>query len=122
MEYLVTPRVLALVLMTPLLVVYSDVMGIIGGAVVGATMLDISPTQYFIQTQSAVGIDDLAAGFIKAAVFGFIVALSGCLRGIQCGRSSEAVGLATTSAVVTAIVFIVVADSVLTIIFTVTGF
>jgi len=116
-EFLVLPRMLALVFMMPLLCLYSDFMGILGGGLIGVGMLDITPSEYYNQTKEAIRLMDFTVGLIKSGVFGVIVALSGCLRGIQCGRSSSAVGLATTSAVVTAIVAIVVADSILTIIY-----
>lgn len=117
MEFIVLPRMLALVLMTPLLCLYADLMGILGGAFVGAVMLDISFLEYFVQTRSAVSLTDFSSGLFKAGVYGVIVAVAGCLRGMQCGRSSAAVGEAATSAVVTGIVFIVVASAILTIIY-----
>src|SRR5258708_31167259 len=98
----------ALVLMVPLLCVYADLMGILGGAVVGIGMLHLSPTLYFNETQHAIHLVDIAVGVVKAGVFGVLIALSGCLRGMQCGRSASAVCLAATSAVVTGIVFIIV--------------
>jgi phospholipid/cholesterol/gamma-HCH transport system permease protein len=111
MEFLVMPRVIALVLMMPLLCLYADFMGILGGFVVGVGMLDLSVMEYFNQTRHALTMNHFAVGIFKSAVFGVIVALSGCLRGMQCERSSSAVGLAATSAVVTAIVSIIVSDA-----------
>ena len=113
MEFLVLPRMLALVLMMPLLCVYADLMGILGGAVVGVGMLDIAAAQYYQQTLSAVHLVDFVLGLIKGVVFGVLVALAGCLRGMQCGRSASAVGAAATSAVVTGIVWIIVWDAAL---------
>ncbi len=121
MEFLVLPRLLALILMMPLLCLYADLMGIVGGAIVSITMLDINPAAYFYQTRDAVALSHFAVGLVKSVVFGVIVALAGCLRGMQCGRSSQAVGVAATSAVVTAIVFIIVSDAVLTVIFNIVG-
>jgi len=109
-EFLIMPRLLALSLMMPLLCIYADIVGMLGGLFVGVTMLDIPMVQYLNQTVNAVGLDDLIIGILKSVVFGILVAFFGCLRGIQCGRSASAVGLATTSAVVTAIVAIVVSD------------
>lgn len=122
MDFLVLPRMLALMLMTPLLCVYADLMGILGGALVGTLVGDATLLQYFQQTRAAIGLHHVAQGLINAAVYGAIVAVSGCLRGVQCGRSASSVGLATTSAVVTAIVFIVIAAAVLTIVYNALGF
>jgi phospholipid/cholesterol/gamma-HCH transport system permease protein len=108
MEFLVLPRMLALILMMPLLCLYSNLMGILGGFLVGVGMLDITPMQYFIETQAAVDLTNIALGVFKGVVYGIMIALAGCLRGMQCGRSASAVGAATTSAVVSAIVLIVV--------------
>jgi len=122
MEFLVLPRMIALMLMTPLLAIYANLMGILGGAFVSIVVSGLTVTEYFGQTQSAVGLNHVAQGLINAAVYGAIVAVPGCLRGMQCGRSAASVGLATTSAVVTAIVFIVIAAAVLTIVFNAAGF
>ena len=121
MEFLVLPRLMALMLMMPLLCLYADLMGIAGGALVGVTMLDIDPAAYFYQTRDAIALTHFAVGLVKSVVFGVIVALAGCLRGMQCGRSSSAVGVAATSAVVTGIVFIIVSDAILTVIFNIIG-
>ena len=121
MDFLVLPRMLALILMMPLLCIYADLMGILGGAVVGIAMLDLTPVEYFVETRNGVGLTDFALGIFKAAVFGVIVAISGCMRGIQCGRSASAVGLATTSAVVTAIVLIIVTDGILAVVTDIIG-
>jgi phospholipid/cholesterol/gamma-HCH transport system permease protein len=112
MEFLVLPRMIALILMMPLLCVYADLMGIVGGGLVGAGMLHLSLTQYVTETLSGVGLTDFAIGIAKSSVFGILVAIAGCLRGIKCGRSASAVGLAATSAVVTGIVCIIATDGV----------
>jgi phospholipid/cholesterol/gamma-HCH transport system permease protein len=117
MEFLVVPRLLALGLMVPLLTVYADLMGILGGAVVSAAMLDIASAEYFGRARAALSLTACAQGLLKSAVYGVLVALAGCLRGLQSGRSAAAVGAAATSAVVTGIVLIVVASAVLTVIF-----
>ena len=109
-DFLVLPRMLALMLMMPLLCIYADFMGIMGGAIVGVGMLDITAVQYFKQTQAAIDLTNFSLGVSKSMAFAIIVALSGCLRGMQCGRSASAVGDAATSAVVTAIVWIIVTD------------
>lgn len=116
-DFLVTPRMLALVLMIPALTMYASLMGIIGGAIVGLAMIDASFVQYVQQTISAVALGDLFTGLLMCIVFGALVALSGCQQGIACGTSAMAVGQATTRAVVMGIVLIVVSASVLTIIF-----
>lgn len=121
MEFLVVPRMIALVMMMPLLCLYADFMGILGGTVVGVGMLDLSFMQYYQQTRTSIHLIDFSLGLIKSVVFGVIVAMSGCLRGIQCGRSASAVGDATTSAVVTGIVWIIISDAVLTVIYSVLG-
>lgn len=116
MEFLVLPRMLALALMMPLLCLYADLVGMIGGAVVGIGVLDLTFVQYLNQTQGAVSLVDLSVGLAKSVVFGILVAMSGCFRGMQCGRSSAAVGIAATSAVVTAIVLIIVTDAIFTVV------
>jgi phospholipid/cholesterol/gamma-HCH transport system permease protein len=120
-EYLVLPRMLALMLMMPLLALYAIVMGIAGGLLVSVIALDVGFRQYLLQTQSALSFLDFGGGLLKASAYGAIVALSGCLRGMQCGRSAAAVGQATTSAVVTGIVFIIVACGLLTVVYDVVG-
>ncbi len=117
MEFLVVPRMLALVLMVPLLTIYADLMGMLGGAAIAATTLDVSLPVYFRQLQEALTLKAFAQGLIKSAVYGAIVALSGCLRGMQSGRSAAAVGEAATSAVVTGIVGIIVSSAILTVIY-----
>jgi phospholipid/cholesterol/gamma-HCH transport system permease protein len=121
MEFLVLPRVLALVVMTPLLCLYANLMGLLGGAFVGVTFLDLPAVTYLQETQYALQLPDFAAGLIKGGVYGVVVAVAGCLRGMQCGRSSAAVGQATTSAVVTSIVFIVICMAILTLIYNALG-
>ena len=121
MEFLVVPRILALAMMVPLLCIYADLVGIIGGAVVGVGMLNLGAAQYYQQTLSALHLLDFIVGLIKGTVFGILIALAGCLRGMQCGRSASAVGAAATSAVVTGIVWIIVSDAVLTAMYNVLG-
>ena len=115
MEFLVLPRMLALALMMPLLCLYANVMGILGGMVVGVGMLDIGFIQYYNETAKAINLWNLGIGLFSGIVFGVIVALSGCMRGMQCGRSASAVGGAATSAVVTAIIGIIVSTAVITV-------
>jgi len=121
MEFLVLPRILGLTLMMPLLCLYADLMGILGGLIVGVGMLDLNMIEYYNQTRASVSMSDLWIGLVQSAVFGMLVAISGCLRGMQCGRSASAVGDAATSAVVTGIVSIIVATAVITVITNVLG-
>lgn len=113
-EFLVLPRMIALVLMMPLLCLYADLMGVIGGMGVGIGMLGIDFTEYYHETRVAVKMSYVWIGLFHSIVFGAIIALAGCIRGMQCGRSASAVGEATTSAVVTAIVGIIVATAIIT--------
>jgi phospholipid/cholesterol/gamma-HCH transport system permease protein len=120
-EFLVLPRMLALVLMVPLLCIYADVFGIVGGALVGVGLFDIPLAQYLDQTRGAIRLSDVAVGLVMSFVFGVIIAVAGCYQGLRSGRSSAAVGRAATSAVVSAIVGIVVADAIITLITTELG-
>jgi phospholipid/cholesterol/gamma-HCH transport system permease protein len=114
MEFLVLPRMLALFLMMPLLSLYANLMGILGGLIIGVSVLDLNVLEYYAKTRESVHLNDLLVGLFSAAVFGILVAIAGCLRGMQCGRSASAVGEATTSAVVTSIISIVVAMALIT--------
>jgi len=122
MDFLVLPRMMALIVMMPLLTLYACLLGILGGMIVGVGMLDLTMTQYIHQTQSALGLNDFAYGLVKSSVFGVLIAISGCLRGIQCGRSASAVGDAATSAVVMAIILIIVTDGLFAVVSNVVGF
>lgn len=120
-EFLALPRILSLALMMPLLCLYADLMGILGGLIVGVFMLDLNATEYLTMTKKAVRLQDFWIGLFHSAVFGVLVALAGCLRGIQCRRSASAVGDATTSAVVTGIVSIIVATAIITVVCNILG-
>jgi phospholipid/cholesterol/gamma-HCH transport system permease protein len=113
-DFLVLPRMIALIIMMPLLCLYADLMGILGGMIVGVGMLGINPIEYLNRTQETLTLTTLWIGLFHSAVFGVLVALSGCLRGMQCGRSASDVGYAATSAVVTSIVSIIVATAIIT--------
>lgn len=113
-DFLVLPRILAIVLMMPLLTLYANLMGMAGGAMVAFTMMDLSMSEYFLQSKEAVTIVDFSIGLVKSFVFGILVAYAGCLRGMQCGRSAQSVGEAATSAVVTGIVLIIIFDALFT--------
>ena len=112
MDFLVLPRMLALSLMFPLLVLYADALGIFGGYLVGVGILDLSTTEYIEQTRKAIDMGDIALGVVKGAVFGVLVAITGCMHGMQSGRSASAVGNASTNAVVSGIISIIVMTAV----------
>lgn len=116
-EFLVLPRVLALAVCTPLLAMYADLLGIVGGSAVAVGMLQMSPATYFNEVAEAVSLSDAMKGLIKSFAFGLAIGFAGCLRGIESGRSAQAVGRAATSAVVTSIVLIVLLDAKLTMLF-----
>lgn len=121
MEYLVLPRMLALVFMLPLLTVYADVISILGGAFVGVVILDLSGTAYFQQTVQAVSLTHFLGGLMKAAVYGGLVGLAGCYQGIRAERSSAGVGRAATAAVVNGIVLVISACGLFAVLFYVLG-
>ena len=117
MEFLVLPRMLALIVMMPLLTLYAGIVGMLAGMVVAVGVFDIGVFEYYQQSIRALNLTQFAVGITKGTIYGILIAIAGCLRGIQCGRSAQSVGQATTSAVVTSIIMIVVAASVLTIVF-----
>jgi phospholipid/cholesterol/gamma-HCH transport system permease protein len=121
MEFLVLPRMLALAIMMPLLCLYADFIGMLGGLIVGVGMLDLNPVEYFEQTKISVGLTDFWIGLFQSGIYGLLIAVAGCLRGMQCGRSASAVGEAATSAVVTGIVSIIVATAIITLMCNVLG-
>jgi phospholipid/cholesterol/gamma-HCH transport system permease protein len=121
MEFLVLPRMLALVLMMPLLCIYADLLGMLGGALVSIGAFDVTLIQYATQTQASISLTHIAIGVVKSVIFGSVIALSGCLRGMQCGRSATEVGYAATSAVVTAIVWIIALDGIFAVMTNVLG-
>ena len=120
-HFLVLPRMLAMLLMMPLLTLYANALGILGGMAVALGLLSISPTAYWVEMLTIVDMSDLSVGVIKGVAFGFIVGLAGCLRGLQADRSAVGVGQAATSAVVTAILLIIIADAIFAVIFNILG-
>jgi phospholipid/cholesterol/gamma-HCH transport system permease protein len=120
-RFLVLPRVVALGLMMPLLAMYANCLGILGGMAIAFTTLGIPPAAYWVEMLTIVDISDVAVGLIKAVVFGLIVGFSGCLRGLQAENNAAGVGNAATSAVVTAILFIIVADALFAVVFNAIG-
>jgi phospholipid/cholesterol/gamma-HCH transport system permease protein len=115
-ELLVLPRLLALIAMMPILTLFAMLISILGGFLVATLMLHVTPTLYLNRTVAAITATSFVLGIFKGTYFGVVVALTGCLRGIQCGTSAAAVGLATTSAVVTGITWIVASDGVFAVI------
>ena len=115
-RFLVVPRVVAAVFMTPLLTIFADLVGLMGGAVV-LLSLGFPLITFLNQVQSAVGYGDLLGGLAKSFVFGVLVAAIGCLRGLQTQIGASAVGESTTRAVVSGIILIVIADGVFSVIY-----
>ena len=120
-DFLVLPRMLALVLMLPLLALYADFVGMLGGAVIGTLAFGLGVQEYISQTQSMLSIGDFLSGLNMAASYGVLIAIAGCFRGMTSGRSAAAVGEATTQAVVMAIVLIVVATAFWTVLYDILG-
>ncbi|MDR2436037.1 MAG: ABC transporter permease [Puniceicoccales bacterium] len=120
-EFIILPRVFALVAMMPLLCIFSGVIGICGGMFASIVMLNMNISQYFTQTKSAIALSDVFCGLSKSVVFAILIASIGCLKGTRCGRDSESVGRVTTSAVVTSITAIIIADAVFALIFNAIG-
>ena len=121
MDFLVLPRMLALSFMMPVLCCYADVIGILGGAVVGIGMLNQGPMLYWQETRAAIDLTDIGLGIGKSLLFGILVALAGCMRGMTCGRDAAAVGQAATSAVVLGIVWIIALDGIFAVVTNVLG-
>lgn len=117
-DYLVLPRLLALVLMMPILTIYSNVVGIIGGMMVGS-FVGIPTVLFWNETLLSINLTNSSLGVIKSVFFGVAIAISGCMQGMRAGRSSAAVGEATTHAIVAAITWVVVLDSAFAAVFTI---
>jgi phospholipid/cholesterol/gamma-HCH transport system permease protein len=120
-EVLVLPRVLALILVLPLLTFYADIMGLLGGAVMVIVALDMNFLQYLRRLGEAITLGDFAVGMIKAPLFAGIIALVGCFEGFRVSRSAESVGRQTTRAVVEAVFLVIVLDAGLSIFFSLIG-
>lgn len=116
-DFLVLPRFLALIVMAPLLTLYAGIVGVAAGMLIATTVFDVGAFAYFNQTVKALTLTHFAVGMIKGTVYGALVALAGCLCGMRCGRSAQAVGDATTAAVVLGILLITISASLLTIVF-----
>jgi phospholipid/cholesterol/gamma-HCH transport system permease protein len=122
-ELLVLPRVLALVLTLPMLAFFADIMGLLGGMLMGWVALDppISPGLFLERLSGAVSLWTFWVGIIKAPVFAFLIAMVGCLEGLRAERSAESVGRQTTRSVVTSIFLVIVVDAVFSIFFATIG-
>jgi phospholipid/cholesterol/gamma-HCH transport system permease protein len=117
MQYLVAPRLLAGTLCLPFLVLIGDIIGVFGGYIVGVFRLGFNPAIYLSRTLEYLEISDVTLGLIKAAVFGFLIALMGCYHGYHSGRGAEGVGRATTNAVVSASILILISNYLVTALF-----
>jgi phospholipid/cholesterol/gamma-HCH transport system permease protein len=117
MQYLVAPRLLAGTICLPFLVLIGDVIGVFGGYIVGVFRLGFNPATYLSRTLEYLEISDVTLGLIKAAVFGFLIALMGCYHGYHSGRGAEGVGRATTNAVVSASILILISNYLVTALF-----
>ncbi len=113
-DFLILPRLLSLVLVMPFLTMLADIMGIIGGGVVAIFMLDIAPQQYVLFSVDAFGLNNFLVGLFHGLIYGVIISACGCYYGINCGRNADSVGLATTNAVVSSIVIMIVATGIIT--------
>lgn len=111
-DYLVLPRVVALVLMMPLLYLYACAIGLVGGLVVGMVTLDLTATAYLVETTQAIAGKQFLFGLVKSIAFGALVALAGCHIGLKAGRSAADVGRAATSAVVAGIIGVIALDAI----------
>jgi phospholipid/cholesterol/gamma-HCH transport system permease protein len=116
-RFLVTPKVLAAIVVTPLLTAFCSLSGIVGGAVVSVTILNLPLEVYTNQLLNVIHVNDIGGGMVKAMIFGILVAAIGCIRGLQTRQSPTAVGESTTSAVVSGIVLIAIADAILAVIY-----
>jgi phospholipid/cholesterol/gamma-HCH transport system permease protein len=113
-KYLIAPRVLAGILMMPVLVLIGDILGVCGGYMVGVYKMDFNATTYLVNTWNYLQAMDIISGMIKASVFGFIIALMGCYNGFRSKGGAQGVGQATTNAVVSASILILIFNYLLT--------
>jgi phospholipid/cholesterol/gamma-HCH transport system permease protein len=117
MQVLVVPRVMALVITLPLLALFADIMGLIGGAAIAQFLLGVSPTQYLMRLPHVVSGDDLFVGLFKAPIFAFFIASIGCMHGLKVSGSAESVGRETTRAVVKSIFLVLALDAAFSVLF-----
>lgn len=117
MEILVVPRLIGLVITLPLLTFFADVMGLVGGAAISQSLLQVSPLQFLDRVHQAINTSDLFVGLVKAPIFAFFIAVIGCMHGLRVRGSAESVGRETTRAVVKAIFLVIVLDALFSILF-----
>ena len=118
MEFLILPRTLSILFMIPLLTIYADVVGILGGLLVGTVVMDFSVIHYFEQTQVALqGMWEVYSGLLKSVVFGLIIGLVGCFKGLHSGNDSSALGQSVTASVVVSVTLVVISDALFEITF-----
>ncbi|HOV91503.1 MAG TPA: ABC transporter permease [Candidatus Kapabacteria bacterium] len=120
-DFLVMPRMISMIISLPIVVIFADIIGVLGGLVASIGTLDITMTGYLNRLQVAVDFNDILSGLIKAVIFGFVITLIGCFRGMQVSGGAESVGKYTTSSVVTSIFHIILIDAVFTILFPILG-
>jgi len=120
-DFIVLPRLTTLAIMMPVLAFLAALSGILGGMLVSVGFMDITATQFLTQTANAIDLNSFLSGILKSVVFGAIIAITGCFRGMAAGSSAESVGSAATSAVVTSIVLIIVADALFAVLFNIYG-
>lgn len=120
-DFLVMPRLIAILLAMPMLVILADLVGVLGGLFASLTTLDLTSVAYFNRMQIALGINDVASGLIKSCIFGLVIVVIGCFRGFQVSGGAESVGRYTTSSVVTSIFNIILLDALFTLLFPIIG-
>ncbi|WP_041962727.1 ABC transporter permease [Sulfurospirillum cavolei] len=120
-DFLVLPRLFALVVSLPLLVFFADIVSVFGGMVIASTKLDVSFVEFIDRIKQTVALKHLVIGFIKAPIFGAIIATIGCFRGFQIDSSTESVGKYTTISVVNAIFWVIAVDALISVLLTEMG-
>lgn len=113
-DFLVLPRLLALILMMPILSMFADIFGILGGASVGTTMLGIPFNEYYKLSMKALNLKNFLIGIFHGWTYGWVISICGCYYGIYCGKDAESVGIATTKSVVSTIVWVVITTGIIT--------
>lgn len=120
-DFIVMPRLIAILIAMPLIVILADLVGILGGLIASLATLDITAVTYFNRMQISLGLNDIASGLIKSCIFGLIIVVIGCFRGFQVSGGAESVGRYTTSSVVTSIFNIILIDALFTLLFPIIG-